>query len=48
MAILVTGGASFIGSDFVLDWLAQPEEPAINLNALGCAGNLKNLAALTL
>ncbi len=48
MAILVTGGASFIGSDFVLDWLAQSEEPAINLDALSYSGNLKNLAALTL
>lgn len=31
MTILVTGGAGFIGSNFVLDWLAQSGEPVINL-----------------
>ena len=44
--ILVTGGAGFIGSNFVLDWLAQSEEPVINLDALTYAGNLENLSAL--
>jgi len=46
MSILVTGGAGFIGSNFVLDWLAQSDEPVINLDALTYAGNLENLAAL--
>ena len=46
MSILVTGGAGFIGSNFVLDWLAQCDEPVINLDALTYAGNLENLASL--
>src|SRR5512139_574758 len=46
MALLVTGGAGFIGSNFVLDWLAQSDEPVINLDALTYAGNLENLASL--
>jgi nucleoside-diphosphate-sugar epimerase len=45
--ILVTGGAGFIGSNFVLDWLAQADEPVINLDALTYAGNLENLASLS-
>jgi len=44
--ILVTGGAGFIGSNFVLDWLAAGNEPVVNLDALTYAGNLRNLAAL--
>ena len=44
--ILVTGGAGFIGSNFVLDWLAQSDEPVLNLDKLTYAGNLENLAAL--
>ncbi|KRH79048.1 dTDP-glucose 4,6-dehydratase [Ferrovum sp. JA12] len=44
--ILVTGGAGFIGSNFVLDWLAQSDEPVINLDKLTYAGNLENLASL--
>jgi len=44
--ILVTGGAGFIGSNFVLDWLAANDEPVLNLDALTYAGNLENLAAL--
>lgn len=44
--ILVTGAAGFIGSNFVLDWLAQSDEPVINLDALTYAGNLGNLASL--
>ena len=45
--ILVTGGAGFIGSNFVLDWLAQSDEQVINLDALTYAGNLESLAALS-
>src|SRR6185295_5074118 len=44
--ILVTGGAGFIGANFVLDWCAQSDESVINLDALTYAGNLANLAAL--
>jgi dTDP-glucose 4,6-dehydratase len=46
MTILVTGGAGFIGSNFVLDWLAQSDEPVVTLDALTYAGNLENLASL--
>jgi dTDP-glucose 4,6-dehydratase len=46
MALLVTGGAGFIGSNFVLDWLASNAEPIVNLDALTYAGNLENLGAL--
>ena len=42
--ILVTGGAGFIGSNFVLDWLAGSDEPVVNLDKLTYAGNLENLA----
>ncbi len=44
MAILVTGGAGFIGSNFVHHWLGQSDETLINLDALTYAGNLGNLA----
>jgi len=44
--ILVTGGAGFIGSNFVLNWLAQSEEPVLNLDKLTYAGNLENLSSL--
>jgi len=44
--ILVTGGAGFIGSNFVLDWLATASEPVVNLDALTYAGNLENLRSL--
>lgn len=44
--ILVTGGAGFIGSNFVLDWLAESGEPVVNLDKLTYAGNLENLASL--
>jgi len=44
--ILVTGGAGFIGANFVLDWLAQADEPVVNLDLLTYAGNLASLAPL--
>ena len=44
--LLVTGGAGFIGSSFILDWLAQGGEPVANLDKLTYAGNPRNLAAL--
>ncbi|MGH6626613.1 MAG: dTDP-glucose 4,6-dehydratase [Burkholderiaceae bacterium] len=44
--ILVTGGAGFIGANFVLDWLAQRDEAVVNLDKLTYAGNLENLASL--
>ena len=46
MTILVTGGAGFIGSNFVLDWLRVSNEPVINLDKLTYAGNLQNLVSL--
>ncbi|PTU67072.1 dTDP-glucose 4,6-dehydratase [Chromobacterium sp. Panama] len=46
MSILVTGGAGFIGGNFVLDWLAQSDERIINLDALTYAGNLDTLKTL--
>ena len=46
MTILVTGGAGFIGSNFVLDWFKTSDEPVVNLDALTYAGNLANLASL--
>ncbi|WP_155419720.1 NAD-dependent epimerase/dehydratase family protein, partial [Variovorax paradoxus] len=44
--ILVTGGAGFIGANFVLDWLAHSDEPVVNLDKLTYAGNLETLASL--
>ena len=46
MTILITGGAGFIGANFVLDWLAQSDEAVINLDKLTYAGNLETLAGL--
>ena len=43
---LVTGGAGFIGANFVLDWVAQTGEGVINLDMLTYAGNLENLTSL--
>src|SRR6478736_10104467 len=44
--ILVTGGAGFIGSNFVHAWLGSTSEPVLNLDKLTYAGNLANLASL--
>ncbi len=44
--IIVTGGAGFIGANFVLDWIAAEGTPVVNLDKLTYAGNLDNLAAL--
>ncbi len=46
MTVLVTGGAGFIGGNFVLDWVAGHEEPVVNLDKLTYAGNLETLASL--
>jgi len=46
MTILVTGAAGFIGSNFVLDWFEQSNEPIVNLDLLTYAGNLENLKEL--
>lgn len=44
MKLLVTGGAGFIGSNFILYWLKQhPEDEVINFDKLTYAGNLENL-----
>lgn len=43
MSVLVTGGAGFIGSNFVLDWLAQSDKP---LDKLTYAGNIEDLQSL--
>jgi len=44
--ILVTGGAGFIGANFVLDWVAEQQEGVVNLDKLTYAGNLETLASL--
>jgi len=46
MSLFVTGGAGFIGSNFVLDWVAQSGEQLVNLDKLTYAGNLQNLSSL--
>ena len=46
MTLLVTGGAGFIGGNFVLDWIAACDEPVVNLDKLTYAGNLQTLASL--
>ena len=44
--ILVTGGAGFIGANFILDWLRVSDEPVLNLDKLTYAGNCESLAEL--
>ena len=46
MAILITGGAGFIGSNFILDWFELHDEPLINVDKLTYAGNLTNFSQL--
>jgi dTDP-glucose 4,6-dehydratase len=46
MSILITGGAGFIGANFVLDWLTASDEPIINLDKLTYAGNPESLNSL--
>ena len=46
MTILVTGGAGFIGSNFIQSWCKLCEEPVVNLDKLTYAGNLENLSSL--
>uniref|UniRef100_UPI002620578A GDP-mannose 4,6-dehydratase n=1 Tax=Acidiferrobacter sp. TaxID=1872107 RepID=UPI002620578A len=41
--ILVTGGAGFIGSNFVLEWLSEADHAVVNLDKLTYAGNIQNL-----
>lgn len=45
-SIIVTGGAGFIGSNFVLDWISLVGTPVVNLDKLTYAGNLENLSSL--
>ena len=44
MTVLVTGGAGFIGANFVLEWLRTSDENIVNADKLTYAGNLKSLA----
>ena len=44
--ILVTGGAGFIGANFVLDWLRDSDEAVLNVDKLTYAGNLRTLKSL--
>jgi dTDP-glucose 4,6-dehydratase len=46
MTILVTGGAGFIGSNFILNWLKKYDEKIINLDNLTYSGNLENLKSI--
>ena len=46
MTLLVTGGAGFIGGNFVLDWIAGCDEPVVNLDKLTYAGNLETLSSV--
>jgi dTDP-glucose 4,6-dehydratase len=45
--IVVTGGAGFIGANFILDWLKEEHAPVVNLDKLTYAGNLDNFRALS-
>ena len=43
MSIIVTGGAGFIGTNFILDWFKKSNEEIINIDLLTYSGNIKNL-----
>ena len=45
--ILVTGGAGFIGSNFILQWMAKERASVVNLDKLTYAGNLRNLEQIS-
>lgn len=45
--IFITGGAGFIGSNFILNWFKKHQEPLVNIDKLTYAGNLKNLESLS-
>jgi dTDP-glucose 4,6-dehydratase len=44
--IFVTGGAGFIGTNFVMDWLHHNDEPIVNIDKLTYAGNIQSLSSL--
>ena len=44
--IIVTGGAGFIGSNFILKWMSQSKEPILNIDCLSYAANLNNLKSI--
>jgi dTDP-glucose 4,6-dehydratase len=46
MTILVTGGAGFIGANYILSWIGRESAPIVNLDKLTYAGNLQSLAAV--
>ena len=46
MTLFVTGGAGFIGTNFVVDWFTHNQEPIINLDKLTYAGNFENLLSV--
>ena len=46
MTVLVTGGAGFIGTNFILEWIGNGDEAVVNLDKLTYAGNLGNLRAI--
>ena len=46
MSLIITGGAGFIGSNFIIEWLSKINEKIINLDKLTYAGNIKNLNSI--
>ena len=44
MSIIVTGGAGFIGSNFILDWFSETKEKIIIIDSLTYSGNIKNIS----